>query len=66
MQLKIDHEGFNMQIKSWKELGKEVGLTDKNHVHWQTIKTAIEEFNYHNVRNYIPLQRMIAHKAEQA
>ena len=47
MQLKIDHEGFNMQAKSWKELGKEVGLTGKNHVHWQTIKTAMEEFNYH-------------------
>ena len=47
MQLKIDYEDFNMQAKSWKELGKEVGFIGKDYVHWQTIKTAMKEFNYH-------------------
>ena len=47
MQLTIDQGEFNDRAQSWKQLGATVGLTGRNRVHWQTIKSAMEELRYH-------------------
>ena len=47
MQEIIENGGIQARAKTWHELAAEVGLIGANHVHWHTVRRAMQDLEYH-------------------